>query len=103
MSVNRGTFLAGAASAFALRPSASRAPRIVIVGGGVAGCTCAYRLQQSGIASTLYEASDRIGGRTWTLRDYFAGGADRGARRRVHLPRPAPRATPRAQSLGCTS
>jgi monoamine oxidase len=48
--------------------------RVVIVGAGVAGLTCAYRLQQAGIPSRVFEASDRIGGRTWTLRDYFAQG-----------------------------
>jgi monoamine oxidase len=36
--------------------------------------TCAYRLQQVGIAARVFEASDRLGGRTWTLRDYFAQG-----------------------------
>lgn len=48
--------------------------RIVIVGGGLAGVTCAYRLDQAGLASTLYEASDRLGGRTWTGRDLYADG-----------------------------
>lgn len=61
--------------------SASSAPRVVIVGAGLAGLTCAYRLYQAGIASTVYEASDRVGGRTWTLRDFFADGqiAEHGA------------------------
>ena len=60
---------------------ANTAPRIVIVGAGLAGLTCAYRLHQAGIASTVYEASDRVGGRTWTLRDFFADGqiAEHGA------------------------
>ena len=72
----RAGFLVGAASALAA-PHAVRAagaPRVVIVGAGVAGLTCAYRLQQAGIASRVFEASDRIGGRTWTLRGYFAQG-----------------------------
>jgi monoamine oxidase len=46
-------------------------PRIVIVGAGLAGLTCAYRLKQAGITSTIYEASDRVGGRCWTRRGYF--------------------------------
>jgi monoamine oxidase len=48
------------------------APRVVIVGGGLAGMSCAYRLWQAGVASTVYDANSAVGGRTWTLRDYFA-------------------------------
>ncbi|ULT59499.1 FAD-dependent oxidoreductase [Neobacillus drentensis] len=50
------------------------APRIVIVGAGLAGLTCAYRLKQGGIESTIYEAAERVGGRCWTRRDYFKEG-----------------------------
>ena len=46
----------------------------MIVGAGVAGLTCAYRLHEAGIGSRIFEASDRVGGRTWTLRGYFAQG-----------------------------
>ncbi|WP_237389750.1 flavin monoamine oxidase family protein [Bacillus sp. USDA818B3_A] len=49
-------------------------PRIVIVGAGLAGLTCAYRLKQGGMNSTIYEAADRVGGRCWTRRDYFKEG-----------------------------
>ncbi|WP_267379572.1 NAD(P)/FAD-dependent oxidoreductase [Bacillus sp. GM_Baccil_2] len=45
--------------------------KIVIVGAGLAGLTCAYRLKQQGISSTIYEATNRIGGRCWTRRNYF--------------------------------
>lgn len=45
--------------------------KIVIVGAGLAGLTCAYRLKQAGITATIYEASERVGGRCWTRRGYF--------------------------------
>ncbi len=88
MRQTRSAFLAGAAGTlaacsglpairqapYAAARTAGREPSVVIVGAGVAGLTCAYRLQQAGIASRVFEASDRIGGRTWTLRGYFAQG-----------------------------
>jgi monoamine oxidase len=40
--------------------------RIVVVGAGLAGLTCAYRLQQAGYASQIFEASGRIGGRCYS-------------------------------------
>jgi monoamine oxidase len=42
---------------------AARQPRIVIIGGGIAGLNAALTLQDAGYASTIYEASSRIGGR----------------------------------------
>jgi monoamine oxidase len=48
-----------------------KGPKIVIVGAGLAGLTCAYRLKQAGITSTIYEAAERVGGRCWTRRGYF--------------------------------
>src|SRR5690242_2332908 len=73
--ISRRSFLGAAAAALASVPaSAQSGRRVVIVGGGLAGLTCAYRLQQNGIAADLYEASARPGGRCWTLRGAFDEG-----------------------------
>lgn len=48
-------------------------PPVAIVGAGLAGMTVAYRLQQAGVATQVFEARDRVGGRCWSARD-FAGG-----------------------------
>jgi monoamine oxidase len=54
--------------------NAATAPRIVVVGAGLAGLTATYRLKQAGYSAKLFEASDRVGGRCWTIRGAFAGG-----------------------------
>ncbi len=46
--------------------AANSDPKIVIVGAGIAGLTCAVRLADRGIASTVYEASARAGGRMFS-------------------------------------
>lgn len=48
--------------------------KIVIVGGGIAGLHCAYRLKKLGVSATVYEASTRIGGRMYTDRATFPDG-----------------------------
>ena len=56
--------IAGGIPAFA---SARTAPRIGIIGGGIAGLNCALTLQDKGLASTVFESSNRIGGRMHSL------------------------------------
>ena len=53
---------------------------IAIVGGGLAGLTCAWRLKQAGFSATIYEAAGDLGGRCRTRRQYFDEGqvAERG-------------------------
>jgi monoamine oxidase len=45
-------------------------PRIAIIGAGLAGLTCGYRLKQAGLNAQIYEASPRIGGRCWSIHDF---------------------------------
>ena len=40
---------------------------IAVVGAGISGLSCAYRLSQAGYAVTLYEANDYFGGHTHTV------------------------------------
>src|SRR5262245_50280434 len=65
--------LALPASLFGAKQIATSA-RVVVVGAGLAGLTCAYRLQRSDIIATVYEANTRLGGRCWTRRGDFAEG-----------------------------
>jgi monoamine oxidase len=47
---------------------------VVIVGAGIAGLTAGWRLRQAGVRVRIYEAQNRIGGRIYSLRDFFAEG-----------------------------
>ena len=57
-------------SAYAKKPGPSS---IAIVGGGVAGLTAAYRVQQHGAKPVLFEASNRWVGRMFTQYDFYKG------------------------------
>lgn len=71
----RTAALTTAATAFAMPTwAAPPAASVAVVGGGLAGLTCAYRLRQAGIRATVYEANSRLGGRCWTRRGDFAEG-----------------------------
>ncbi|HYO18719.1 MAG TPA: FAD-dependent oxidoreductase, partial [Dermatophilaceae bacterium] len=56
-------------------PTASAAvgARVVVVGAGLAGLTAAYRLHQAGVASRVFEARDRVGGRCWSSTGWADG------------------------------
>lgn len=66
--------VAGAAPAVLAGKIKGSNARVAVVGAGLAGLTCAYRLKQAGIHATLYEANTRVGGRCWTRRTDFAEG-----------------------------
>ena len=54
--------------------AAGDGPRVVIVGAGLAGLSCTHRLRKHGIKATLYEPQDRLGGRCWSIVDFFENG-----------------------------
>ncbi len=85
--LNRRTFLGGvgAAAALVAAPKVARAGKkppavdVGIVGAGLAGLQCAYNLGAAGMTPTLYDASNRVGGRQFSLRGTFPGqAAERG-------------------------
>jgi monoamine oxidase len=45
-----------------------RTARAVVVGAGLSGLTCAYRLLRAGVDTAVVEARDRVGGRAWRIR-----------------------------------
>jgi monoamine oxidase len=67
-----GAALAGASTMgrFAQAAYGAAQPTIAVVGAGLAGLTAAYRLKQAGLNAKVYEASDRIGGRCWSIHDF---------------------------------
>jgi monoamine oxidase len=81
--VGAGTVLAGSVGTAAasrrerraqLRQQGRVGARIVIVGAGLAGLTCAYRLRRHGVHAQVFEArDDRLGGRCWTVRGFQNG------------------------------
>lgn len=80
----RRSFLKGAAglaagALVAAHPRSVRAAKktlnvdVAIIGGGLAGLVCADRLEAAGVTPTIYEASERLGGRCHTLGGAFGG------------------------------
>jgi monoamine oxidase len=55
-------------------PPGAGGAQVAVIGAGIAGLHCAYRLHQAGIDVTVYEASDRAGGRMFSARGMFPDG-----------------------------
>ena len=72
----RTSTLALAGMATGCIPVARQSPAadVVVIGGGIAGLTAAYRLAQAGVKVRLFEAQTRLGGRILSLRNHFADG-----------------------------
>ncbi|HEY9827322.1 MAG TPA: NAD(P)/FAD-dependent oxidoreductase [Stenomitos sp.] len=52
----------------------SAAPKIAIIGGGIAGLNAAYHLKRAGFKATVYEARARLGGRIHSVTGALAPG-----------------------------
>ena len=83
--LSRRGFLAGAGAAFAplaagplfaapLVAEAPHAPKIAIVGAGIAGLTAARVLRDRGVAATVFEAQQRVGGRMHSESAFWGDG-----------------------------
>ncbi len=72
-----GVGAAGALATFGPSSAAAaerKAPRVVVVGAGLAGLSATYRLRANGIDAHLYDAQERLGGRCWSITDFFDNG-----------------------------
>lgn len=63
------TFGASTASA-----AERHAPKVVVIGAGLAGLSATYRLRARGVNARLYDAQDRLGGRCWSITNFFENG-----------------------------
>lgn len=68
------TFAASPLLAACAQVAKGSAPRIAIVGAGVAGLNAAYTLKKAGLHAHLFDANRRSGGRMFTARDVLGPG-----------------------------
>jgi monoamine oxidase len=88
--MSRRQFVAGTAAVAAVATLDACAPRtptttatpqrsdgsapVLIIGAGIAGLIAGYRLRQAGVPIRIVEAQNRVGGRMYSLRNFFADG-----------------------------
>jgi len=71
----KGALALGAAALVpGCRPKSAGAPRIAIVGAGIAGLQAVHSLSKNGLSSEIFEAGARAGGRILTLQGLVADG-----------------------------
>ena len=46
---------------------------VAVIGAGLAGLSCAYALAGKGVRAEIFEASERVGGRCFSLHNFFPG------------------------------
>ncbi len=56
------------------KPATAAGPDVVVLGAGIAGLACGYRLMEAGVPVRILEVQKRAGGRMWSLRDRFPEG-----------------------------
>ncbi len=71
LATSAGLLISGG-SALARQPKQG-AKRIVVIGGGFAGLSCAFELKAAGYDVTVVEARGRVGGRVVSFSDYIEG------------------------------
>jgi monoamine oxidase len=74
--LSRGAALGalGATPGWARAAARAAAPRIAVVGAGLAGLTAAWTLRKAGVECTVYEGAERVGGRCYTEHGAFDEG-----------------------------
>ncbi|HLY16642.1 MAG TPA: NAD(P)/FAD-dependent oxidoreductase [Bryobacteraceae bacterium] len=72
--ISRRGLLQSAVAASALRAEASRAKKVIVGGGGIAGLCCAYELMKRGHDVTVLEAAERAGGHVRTFQEGLPDG-----------------------------
>src|SRR6266702_1744760 len=69
-----GTAMAGSMIPSSNGQSAGAKKRVIVIGAGIAGLSCAYELMKRGHDVTVLEASGRTGGHVRTVREGLADG-----------------------------
>jgi monoamine oxidase len=72
--ISKAGIATGIAGLYSSCQSKRTQPSIAIVGGGIAGLYAMHILKKAGLEATIYEASQRCGGRIFTVKDMMGPG-----------------------------